>query len=235
MNILANKSTTNGSQINGECVMIDKYENVYNCIDNAYHPNPGTAADSYSEIERTVDWLFEHDIHTALDYLYKWVYARVAHQLSEDIDATFEDVLYDVMFCDAYTPCADTINAVREAYITLRSDADMIERWANIDDTYYAAKITDYLNETFLRVRAGGKLNPQGTNSIYFRISSHGYDWRSVIEDFLWDTFGSPENMPKYVWIGHDEETNPPEVTLYEGSPEDFLEYDHKIVASKLM
>ena len=235
MRILANRSTTNGSHIQGECVMIDKYGDVYNCIDNKYHPNPGTAEDEYSEIERTIDWMFANDLRTPIKDLYNWVYARVAKQLSEDPDATFEDVLYDVMYCDAYTPCSNTVNAVREAYTTLRDDPYLMEGWAHIDDVYYAARITNYLNETFLRVRAGGKLNPQSADAIYFRISSHGYDWRSVIEDFLWDTFTSPSNMPRRVWIGHDAETNPPEIVLFDGSPEEFLEYDHKIIASKLV
>lgn len=38
--------------------------------------------------------------------------------------------------------------------------------------------------------------------------------------------------MPNYIWVGHDAETNPPEVTLFESSPQDLLEkFDSSIFA----
>ena len=96
-----------------------------------------------------------------------------------------------------------------------------------------AKHITEFLNENFLRVRAGGKLNPEGADAIYFRISSHGYNWHSVIVDFLWDTFGEPSKMPKRIVVCHDAETNPPEVILFDGTPQELFEqYDDKVFAS---
>lgn len=241
MRILANRSTTNGSHINGECVMIDRYGDVYNCIDNKYHPNPGTGEDEYSEIERTVDWLLANNLSAIQEECKNWIFARTAQEIIDQPDASFEDILFDVMFCDTYQPCELTMKLVRMAYNYFRQSLDFdttpderLQYWARTNPLVFAERITNYLNETFLRVRAGGKLNPQGANAIYFRISSHGYDWRSVIEDFLWDTFGSPKSMPNRIWIGHDAETNPPETVLFDGSPEEFLEYDHKIVANEL-
>ena len=37
--------------------MLHRNGTVYPCIDNRYHPNPGTEETEYDEIERPVDWL----------------------------------------------------------------------------------------------------------------------------------------------------------------------------------
>ena len=207
--------------------MLDKYGNVYPCIDNAYHPNPGTEEDGYSEIERTVDWLYANNINRIKPSLDKWVQYRVAYELDSDPDASFEDVVMNVMYSDLYDPCEATLNAIELAY------TETLESWLDYDEMLLAKHITEFLNENFLRVRAGGKLNPEGADAIYFRISSHGYNWHNVIVDFLWDTFGEPSKMPKRIWVGHDAETNPPEVTLFDGTPQELFEqYDDKVFAS---
>lgn len=232
MKILSNKQLKNGSSIHGECVMINKDGSVYPCIDNLYHPNPGTAETEYDEIERTIDWLYMHSINSIKSELNRWVAVRVAKILEEDPEASLDEVLLNVMYCDSYDPCQATKDAVGSAYVNCK-DSEILNRYLQYDELNIAKKIVDFLNERFLRVRAGGKLNPEGSDSIYFRISSHDYNWRSVIEDFLWDTFKSIDQMPKYIWIGHDAETNPPEITLFEGTPQDLInDFDSSIFAS---
>lgn len=236
MKILLPIKCANGSSVFGECLMMDKYGNTYQCIDNAYHPNPGTAATGYDEIERTVDWIFSNikevpNSRTIYKYLVQWVRHQVAVELDSDPEAPLEDVLFNVMFCDLYQPCNLCIDEITKAYDECNRYVDTLESYLEIDIESVCEAIVTWLNENFLRIRAGGKLNPQGTDSIYFRISSHGFDWRSNIEDFLWETFKDIESMPKYIWVGHDAETNPPEVTLFEGNAEDLVDNYDGLVA----
>jgi hypothetical protein len=230
MNIL-NERTGSAFTIKGEAVMLDRYGTVYPVIDNLMHPNPGTAEDEYAEIERTVDWLYS--INKRTDLLDLWVQSRVADFLKEmsgsNETPTFEEVMVNVMFSDLYNPCANTVAAIKKVYNKLVNQPELIDD-IEINDFKYSEDIANYLNENFLRVRAGGKLNPEGANAIYFRISSHGYDWHRVIDNFLWDVFGEPNYMPKRIWIGHDAETNPPETVLFDGTPQDlFDKFDDKV------
>ena len=89
----------------------------------------------------------------------------------------------------------------------------------------------EYINEAIkkynLRFKeefGPGSVFPVGEDSIYFRISSHDYDWYRTIIDFLWDAFGDTNKMPSRIWIGHDAETNPPEVVLFDGTPNELFE-----------
>lgn len=231
MQIMSNKTLKNGTTIRGECVMIDRNGQVYQCIDNLYHPNPGTKADGYSEIERTIDWLYQNNLRSIRPYLDRWIACRVAKELYNQ-DCGLSNIINNVMFCDLYKPCDRTISAIESAYKVCFQNDEMLHKYLQLDELHIAEVITEFLNESFLRVRAGGKLNPQSTNSIYFRISSHDYNWYYVISDFLYDTFNSIDKMPNYIWVGHDAETNPPEVTLFEGSPQDLLEkFDSSIFA----
>ena len=226
------KSGYNGSSISGECVMIHRSGKVYPCIDNLYHPNPGTEEDEYSEIERPIDWLIANELTYPAKAIRRWISARMSNIIEDDPDISLADVIPDVMYNDSYTLSKDTETVLAQAYDALQ-DPEIRDKALRIDELEAARDIARYINEFFLRVRAGGKLNPEGSDAIYFRISSHGYDWRRNIEDFLWDTFDDPSRMPNRIWIGHDAETNPPEITLFDGSPEEFIEqFDSKIAAS---
>ena len=226
-------SSYNGSSISGECVMLHRCGDVYPCIDNLYHPNPGTEETEYDEIERPVDWLIANGFLS--NDIEMWIRARVAALIEDegfDKDADMNEVVNNIMYSDDYRVNQKTRQLIEDIYFWMDLDNNL-ESSLELDELDYAREIARFINENFLRIRAGGKLNPDGTNSIYFRISSHGYNWRRRIEDFLWDTFGSPDKMPNYIWIGHDAETNPPEVTLFEGTPDDFIEqFDSKIAAS---
>ncbi len=53
-------------------------------------------------------------------------------------------------------------------------------------------KIRRSINQQFCRVRYGGKLNTvKGSNSLWFRISSVGFDWQNVIYNFVSDLSSS--------------------------------------------
>lgn len=224
----------NGSSISGDAIMLSRYGEVYPAIDNLYHPNPGSKEDEYPEIERTIDWLYQHDISGIKKSLDQWIKIRVAHTISEDGLDDFDDIVKEVMYSDIYDPCENTLNSIKDAIEDFRISKDLLLEYSDKSELPFSEKIAVYLNEKFLRVRAGGKLNPEGTDSIYFRISSHGYDWHRTIVEFLWDVFKSPDQMPKRIWIGHDAETNPPEVTLFDGSPNDLLENEDVKVFEEL-
>ena len=214
--------------------MLHRNGTVYQCIDNKYHPNPGTEETEYDEIERPVDWLIANGFLS--DEIEMWLYARIAALIDEDgydADADMNEIVNSIMYSDSYQVDSKTRQLIEDIYAWM-GDEDNLRNCIDINESQYARDIARFINENFLRIRAGGKLNPDGTNSIYFRISSHGYDWRRNIENFLRDTFDSPDKMPNYIWIGHDAETNPPEVTLFEGTPNDFIEQFDSVVAASI-
>lgn len=207
-----------------DCVVLGKLGDVYPCIENGFHPHCGSREQGYPETYSAVDWMLEHRVNRGCKAATQWL----AQQLRECYDDGMDlDLAEEIIFA-SINPSERTLEVCQHI-------------WDNIDSyTYseeqcleYAEDVDFYLNQNFLRVRAGGKLNSGAANSIYFRISSKDYDWRDVIEDFLWDTFKSIDKMPSLIWIGHDAETNPPEVVLFEGRPEDlFGKFDSKILSS---
>ena len=210
------------SEIKGDAIMLGKYGEIVPCIDNLYHPNPGR---DLSEIERCIDWILLNNLESSVlkDDILGWFENRVDTSMYECDPEDFEEFTKAVMYSDTYEVCNKTKSYIKKAISNvLNSNYDGVE-----SEEYYGSKIADWINSNFTRVRAGGKLNPEGTNSIYFRISSKGYDWTRTIIDFLWDTFKDPSRMPDRIWVGHDEENNPPEVVLFDGSPNDLIDYDH--------
>ena len=232
LELLITAKTGTGLNVFGEAVMLERTGTIYPCIDHLYHPNPGTDETGYDEIERPVDWLYRHDISRIKSALTRWVKIRVADMMVDLPDMELADLALEMMYADSYSLSANTIAAIREVYEQFKSDPSLIKEWEGMDEIEVAREIARFINNQFLRVRAGGKLNPEGSDAIYFRISSSGYDWHRVITDFLWDTFGSPDKMPNRIWIGHDAETNPPETTLFDGSASDLFEgYNSKVFA----
>ena len=217
----------------GECYMLSKYGEVYDCIDGTFHPNPGTEETKYSEIERTIDWIMRVPFYQIIEHCKVWLKIRVAQEMYEFPNESLDDIILNVMYSDLYEPCNLCLDTIKECYEEFIDDPFKIDSYAHSNDIKVASEITSWLNETFTRVRIGGKFNPNGKDAIYFRISSHGYDWHRTIVDFLWDKYGDTKKMPRYIWIGHDAETNPPEVTLFDGTPEElFNQYDDKIFSN---
>lgn len=224
MKILTDKKTGNGIPICGECLMLDREGTIYECIDSKYHPNPGNERNDYSGIERTIDWLYRNHIRSIQNRLDQWVAASVAFLVEFGAAPSLKEAVFYTMYPDSYTPCDAVVSAIKRPYEEcIDAENDIFWEYLEYDESAIDKVIATFLNENFLRVRAGGKYKPQGTNSLYFRISSHGYDWYDVIMNFMRDIFGIPENMPEYIWIGHDKETNPPEVVLFEGTPFDLF------------
>lgn len=215
--ILDGRRLYNGFEIHGECVMLDRNGKIYACIDNILHPNPGTLKKGYPEIERTVDWLYANDIQPIKPILNEWIQCRVFRRLDEE--STIQDeIVHAVMHNDAYIPCDAEISQIMQAYHRFQTETER-HHYTIYEEIALAKEIADFVNETFLRVRAGGKADSFGENAIYFRISSHGYNWYPLIMNFLHSVFGAQTKMPDRIWIGHDGETNPPEIILYDGEP----------------
>lgn len=206
------------------CVMLGKLGDVYPCIENGFHPHTGGKDTGYIEMYSAVDWLFNNRVNRGCVAASNWLaqQLRCYYELNLALDEAIKLIFADI------EPCERTKQVCTHLWDTIQS-IKYDEALCN----EYAEDVDYYLNENFLRVRAGGKLNSSAADEIYFRISSHSYDWRNVIEDFLWDTFSSIPQMPRLIWIGHDEETNPPEIVLFEGTPEEFFNnYDSKVLAS---
>lgn len=217
--------------------MLSKYGEVYQAIDRKYHPNPGSADEGFPEIERVVDWMYLHKFSIVKDLLDQWVKidtAKVLKDLNEGQEVNEAEVVNEVFYSDIYEPCKESVNSVVLSLEYFKENPSEVDKYSSIDIFPISDKIVSFLNEKFLRVRLGGKLNSTGEDAIYFRISSHGFDWKRVIVNFLWDEFGSPEKMPRRVWVGHDEENNPPEVVLFDGSPEDLLEGTSTVLFEKI-
>lgn len=203
--------------IKDKVVMIDRYGDVYPAIDRLYHPNPGEAN---SEIERCVDWIIGNNITGIDDVVSDWIKTRVSQYFyDEGYTDDLDEVVFNVMYSDSYIPDDKTVDKIRDAM----NDPN-IEDYITHGEDKLSQRIADFINEKFLRVRLGGKYNNDGENAIYFRISSHGYDWRRNILDYLWNRFGDIDNMPNKIVVGHDAETNPPEKILFYGSPEDLFD-----------
>ena len=205
------------------CVVLGKLGDVYPCIDDGFHPHCGNREYGYSEMYSAVDWMINNRVNRGCKAIQKWL-----EQQLKDCKDNFLDLDNSIQLIFAEIEPSDRTleicTHIWEYIDTVTYDSDKCLE--------YADEIDYYLNQNFLRVRSGGKLNPGSSDSIYFRISSKDYNWRNVIEDFLWDTFKSIDKMPSLIWIGHDEETNPPEVVLFEGTPEDlFVKEDSKIFA----
>lgn len=221
----------NGSTIKGDAVMLDKYGDVYNVIDNLYHPNPGTKEDGYSEIERCINWLVENEISSVDSFIEDWIYFSTVLRLKENPDYDFDELVSDIMYDDNYTVHPSIKNQIKAIYDRFNDGLDKLtatdeECEQGILDN--AEQITDYINEKFLRVRAGGKLNPEGADAIYFRISSHGFDWYNIITDFLWDVFKRPSSMPRRIVVCYDLETRGSDKVLYDGNASGLID-EHSV------
>lgn len=208
------------------CVMLGKLGDVYSCIENAFHPHCGSKEEGYPEIYSVIDWMISNRVNRGCKAVNGW--------LAQELRSCYDD-MFDLLLAIEFIFCGLTpSNRTQELCTHIWENIDSIE-YSKQQKLSYAEQIDFYLNQNFLRVRSGGKLNSGSADSIYFRISSKGYDWHDVIEDFLWDVFKHVNDMPQLIWIGHDAETNPPEVVLFEGTPEELINNaDSKIFAKSV-
>lgn len=207
-----------------DCVMLSRLGDIYPCIENKFHPHCGNKDLGYPKIYSAVDWMIANRVNRGCKAINDWISQQLSSCYEDGLDL---ELAIEVIFA-SIDPSARTSEICSQLWKTVDTVSYDIS-----ETVKYAELIDAYLNQNFLRVRSGGKLNSGSADSIYFRISSKDYDWRNIIEDFLWDTFKSIDSMPSLIWIGHDEETNPPEIVLFEGSPEDlFGKFDSKVFAS---
>lgn len=188
----------------------------YAAIDGLYYPN-------CEEIERCIDWIYANNLHEESigNTVNAWLHARthvlMNYCFDEMIDISFEEFVKEIMYADAYTPCQRTMEALRilwqnyegsEYYVDEAASAEAIEMW---------------VNQNFTRVRFGDEYNPEEDDTLYFRISSKGVNWRPAIQQFLinrYGYYGSP-NPPKRIWIGLDMVRDLSVTVLFEGTWEE--------------
>lgn len=146
----------NGSYVTGDCVMLHRNGTVYPCIDNRYHPNPGTEETEYNEIERPVDWLIANGFLS--DEIEMWLYARIAALIDEDgydEDADMNEIVNSIMYSDSYQVDSKTRQLIEDIYAWM-GDEDNLRNCIDINELQYARDIARFINESFLRIRAGG-------------------------------------------------------------------------------
>lgn len=142
----------------GECCMLSKYGEIYDCIDNVMHPNPGTEETQYDEIERTIDWILRVPFYKMVSDCTHWIEIKTAKYLKEFPESSLDDVILNIMYSDLYTPCKMCTDIFEDTYNDFVFGHRDINAYANSDDIEISRKITNWLNENFLRVRAGGKV-----------------------------------------------------------------------------
>lgn len=96
----------------------------------------------------------------------------------------------------------------------------------------YENNLINWYVQNFVRVRAGGQYKYQGEELVYFRISSKGFDWTSVIKKFCGEFFGL--NSKQYIWVGLDSDNRRSDRRYYEGTVQDLLSenLEHGVWAS---
>ena len=135
--------------------MLHRNGTVYPCIDNRYHPNPGTEETEYDEIERPVDWLIAHGFLS--DEIEMWLYARIAALIDEDgydADADMNEIVKSIMYSDSYQVDSKTRQLIGDIYAWM-GDEDNLRNCIDINESQYARDIARFINENFLRIRAG--------------------------------------------------------------------------------
>lgn len=173
-------------------------------------------------IELLINYLGNHeeqdrllDLGTAVDWKEMIIKACRANLWTRE-DPNVFSIIEDSM------PLIDTSNWT---FGTLKKYIDLSVNTGNIET---------FLNNRFIRVRDGDMYDSRlrMEDKIYFRISSVGYDWRRVIEEFMWNTYGSIENMPEEIWIGNDYETKGnSNFYVNMNTAEYFKSYDSKIMS----
>lgn len=127
---------------------------------------------------------------TAAKLIARWAIRTLGEQL-EDKGIKITD-LEDIRKIDLMTNLPYKV--VFDNSITMEEIWDLVpdEWFENFDETfkklsdYSGSEINELLNQEFMRVRYGGEYDSSSSNyDIYFRISSVGFSWNKVIDEFL--------------------------------------------------
>ena len=70
------------------------------------------------------------------------------------------------------------------------------------------------------------------SDTVYFRISSQGFDWTNIIKNFCEDTFGV--KSLQLIWVGLDEDNRGSARRYFEGTVKDLLfkNLNHEVLAT---
>ena len=211
--------------------MISKYGDVYPAIKSPsgdYHPYTGGRDGNYEEIFDVINWFFTINFfpYSLKDDIRSFILSRYLEDGLGNISSLRNSVIE--LFNAEYLDSSQFSDEFFEYLIDIFENCDDIFAYEEMRSIDYAQKIDAILNQCFLRFRVGDKYDIGNSNIIYFRISSKSVNWRSQISAYLWDTYKTIDHMPN-IWVGHDAESNPPEIVLFEGTPEEFFGDDLKI------
>lgn len=109
----------------------------------------------------------------------------------EDIIETIRNLPNELPYHFAYPLSGDELVEIHKAvnnFNDVETLYDFIDKILIEEFDSLCLGIRRSINQQFCRVRYGGKYNTvRGSNSIYFRISSVGFNWRDVIYNFVSD------------------------------------------------
>jgi len=197
-------------------------------LHNGIYAHPPVTLLNVSEVNYLVDWCNKVKLQQAKINTYCLAILEstvLSYWLYEEVSPTVDDIYRDTglhisqthidRLCERYrsTPYEKLIKQEEEIYAT---------------EVRLAKELINWYVQSFVRVRDGGMFHNRGLGTVYFRISSAGYDWTSVIKRFCEDTFGVDSNQR--IWVGLDEDNRGSSRRYFEGTVKkllsDNLEYE---------
>ena len=195
------------------------------------HP-PVTEFGQEDEFRMLLDWCDRNQLQGSFVEGYRrcWInYTILEYFQDEEVYPDSEEAseIAEIPISQAY------IDRVKERY----SEYDEKRLRNSVKESYFNAvrfgsDLVNWYIQNFVRVRAGGQYKYQGEELVYFRISSKGFDWTSVIKKFCEEFFGL--NSKQYIWIGLDFDNRHSDRRYYEGTVQDLLteNLEHEVLAS---
>ena len=115
--------------------------------------------------------------------------------IEEDIDETIRNLPNELPYHFAYILTGDELVKIHKAANNFH-DVDTLYEFIDkilLDEfDSLCLGIRRSINQQFCRVRIGGKLNSEkGSNSLWVRISSVGFNWRDIIYNFVSNIYRS--------------------------------------------
>ena len=179
--------------------MIDRFGKSY----------PG-GIDINSDVEHKIDWLCKNKIPGIERWLSEWFRIAVADVLTEYPGMDLHDVISEVMYSENYSVSDQTSDLIVDVYEYFQSNNDKIVEWEGLDNYEVSERISNFLSQRFLPIRKEG-------NNIYIQITSEGYSWNRVIDDYLYMIY-QDDTSPISLWIGHGVDTDSTINTLFSGT-----------------
>lgn len=148
-----------------------------------------------NEIDETLyaaEWLYKNTLDNDPRMLVLSLIKSYGISLNEE--DYFKAILRDIQKKPYIFLTSDFINSIKDR-LKYAKTADVIKLNKNIENA---------LNQEFTRARYGGLYNTdKNSRDMYFRISSHNFDWFDIIYDFV----GQHSEIIESVTIVRDEES----------------------------